>query len=543
MRSPTKGSNYISLSGFRTPPLSWKSLITVTLVIILFLEWKRFNLIVETSPQITQSDQPAYYDGGGEFGPPVINSDSRHGRQLLKKLSNAYNVSARSTSTAPPSSEYAVPPQNLKTEDDKSFGNSVSLAHWLEERQKVYEARQRRVETICHKNNVSTVSSNDTMEDLINFSVHNDSATGRYVERVRKDHFLLSRANQLMGCLINKVASSSMMRMYLTLQGIDQKKIESPHGFRTKFVPENEKELKFSKEHFFKFMLVRHPMERLVSCYFDKMVNGTHKSLRGFRKFVKNKAQSIRRNRREQVNKKKGVYAPLPEDKIDRPIGSYPKNNPWTGNGADVDIKKKKKSNFNSKITNRKQSKKSKSQPNKDRVKREIKPIPDKFVQKIPGAQKSSSKNLTTTAANFEYQERDETQIIPTLDDFLEFILTDLTGQGFSSHWVPYWRMCTPCHFKYNMIGKLETGFDDFTYLWKKAQLDSKVSIPWYHAVLSSEENEQEKHLVKMKSFYSKVPRSTLLRVYEAYKLDFELFDYDFNQVLILAGYEPLPNI
>ena len=63
-------------------------------------------------------------------------------------------------------------------------------------------------------------------------------------------------------------------------------------------------------------MLVRHPMERLVSCYFDKMVNGTHKSLQGFRKFVKNKAQSIRRNRREQVNKKKGVYAPLPEDKI-----------------------------------------------------------------------------------------------------------------------------------------------------------------------------------------------------------------------------------
>ena len=74
-------------------------------------------------------------------------------------------------------------------------------------------------------------------------------------------------------------------------------------------------------------MLVRHPMERLVSCYFDKMVNGTHKSLRGFRKFVKNKAQSIRRNRREQVNKKKGVYAPLPEDKI----GKY-KTKKYDGN-------------------------------------------------------------------------------------------------------------------------------------------------------------------------------------------------------------------
>ena len=61
---------------------------------------------------------------------------------------------------------------------------------------------------------------------------------GRYVERLKTDQFLLSRANQLMGCLINKVASSSMMRMYLTLQGLDTKKIESPHGYRLKFVPE-----------------------------------------------------------------------------------------------------------------------------------------------------------------------------------------------------------------------------------------------------------------------------------------------------------------
>ena len=65
---------------------------------------------------------------------------------------------------------------NITTSIDFLF--AVSLAHWLEERQKVYEARQRRVEAICHKNNVSTISSNDTMEDLINFSVHNDSATG-----------------------------------------------------------------------------------------------------------------------------------------------------------------------------------------------------------------------------------------------------------------------------------------------------------------------------------------------------------------------------
>ena len=40
---------------------------------------------------------------------------------------------------------------------------------------------------------------------------------------------------------------------------------------------------------------------------------------------------------------------------------------------------------------------------------------------------------------------------IPSFSDFLEFVLsTNLLGSGFSSHWVPYWRACTPCHFKYS---------------------------------------------------------------------------------------------
>ena len=76
-------------------------------------------------------------------------------------------------------------------------------------------------------------------------------------------------------------------------------------------------------------------------------------------------------------------------------------------------------------------------------------------------------------------------------------------------------------------------------YLWKKTGLDGKAPIPWAHAGLS--QDSEAKHLARMKSFYSKVPRDTLLRIYQAYKLDYELFDYDFNQVLLLAGYDPIP--
>lgn len=52
---------------------------------------------------------------------------------------------------------------------------------------------------------------------------------------------------------------------------------------------------------------------------------------------------------------------------------------------------------------------------------------------------------------------------------------------------------------------------------------------------------QSSQHKEKMKSFYAKVPRELLLRVYQAFKLDFELFDYDFNEVLILGGHQPLP--
>lgn len=46
---------------------------------------------------------------------------------------------------------------------------------------------------------------------------------------------------------------------------------------------------------------------------------------------------------------------------------------------------------------------------------------------------------------------------IPTFGDFLEFVLsTNLLGSGFSSHWVPYWRACTPCHFKYSGLPRYD---------------------------------------------------------------------------------------
>ena len=149
-------------------------------------------------------------------------------------------------------------------------------------------------------------------------------------------------------------------------------------------------------------MLVRHPMERLVSCYFDKMVNGTHKSLRGFRRFVKMRAQTIRENRRDKINQKVGVYAP--ESAVlegqNRPLGSYPKSNPWAGFGTRENTLAKNKKKKSS------------------RIKR--------------AAVKNVSKNNTKqNVEEFDLGLHDEKTVIPTFDDFLEFALTDLSGTFF----------------------------------------------------------------------------------------------------------------
>ena len=49
--------------------------------------------------------------------------------------------------------------------------------------------------------------------------------------------------------------------------------------------------------------------------------------------------------------------------------------------------------------------------------------------------------------------------------------------------------------------------------------------------------NKNEEKLAKL---YQTVPRATLIDVYKKYKYDYELFGFDFNNVLKLAGYHSL---
>ena len=54
----------------------------------------------------------------------------------------------------------------------------------------------------------------------------------------------------------------------------------------------------------------------------------------------------------------------------------------------------------------------------------------------------------------------------------------------------------------------------------------------------SADDKSEKDHLLG--KLYATVPRGTLIRVYRKYKFDYEMFGFDFNNVLKLAGYSLL---
>ena len=252
--------------------------------------------------------------------------------------------------------------------------------------------------------------------------------------------------------------------------------------------------MKIVDENYLKFLIVRDPLERLVSCYKDKMVSNTHWSLANFRKQVKQRAKQIRINRKSRMR----------QNQISMKLNRIKRS------GLVKNI------NMATQFWNDNQS------------------LPEFNKKDVEHQNQSASipttRQVVKTPKSLIIEPKPED--IPTFSDFLEYILaSDMMGTGFSSHWVPYWRACTPCHFHYSVIAKLETGEDDLTYIWRKSGLESQTAIPWAN---KSKSRARKKELA---DYYSSIPRSMILRVFMRYRLDYEMFGYDINTALGIGGH------
>ena len=119
------------------------------------------------------------------------------------------------------------------------------------------------------------------------------------------NHLVVNEEHKVLYCFIPKVSSSAMCRIFVVMEGL-YPSIEKASNVHNRVVRLNNK--KFSKEkrlymleNFYKFVIVRDPLERLVSGYRDKIQNKTHIYNKHQRDLVKKAIERYRYNNTKTV--------------------------------------------------------------------------------------------------------------------------------------------------------------------------------------------------------------------------------------------------
>lgn len=112
-----------------------------------------------------------------------------------------------------------------------------------------------------------------------------------------------------------------------------------------------------------------------------------------------------------------------------------------------------------------------------------------------------------------------------TFREFVWFLL-DTVDQPYDSHWTRMWRVCQPCTVHFDFIGKIETSYEDLSYIYKHLDID-KVIGKNVSAILNKSES---RRLVS--ECFSQLDEETFYKLYEVYKEDFIMFDYSMEEFL-----------
>ena len=112
------------------------------------------------------------------------------------------------------------------------------------------------------------------------------------------------------------------------------------------------------------------------------------------------------------------------------------------------------------------------------------------------------------------------------LDEVIQFI-TDLGSEinmdEFRDHFLPIHRVSNPCVIKYDFIGHYENLAIEAPYVLRWLGVDHLVQFPPVH------DSRAVKTLIQA---YQKVPLDLLRRLWEYYKIDYEMFGYSINETI-----------
>ncbi|EDW64577.1 carbohydrate sulfotransferase 11 [Drosophila virilis] len=120
----------------------------------------------------------------------------------------------------------------------------------------------------------------------------------------------------------------------------------------------------------------------------------------------------------------------------------------------------------------------------------------------------------------------------PTFEEFVRFLIQEhATGNRFDEHWAPVYSFCTPCSVNFSIIGKTETFQRDSEFIIRQAGLESLLLGKLPRRKLRKIANRARNGVKSeelVERYFADLDRSTLDQLLKIYRIDFELFDYDY---------------
>ena len=123
---------------------------------------------------------------------------------------------------------------------------------------------------------------------------------------------------------------------------------------------------------------------------------------------------------------------------------------------------------------------------------------------------------------------KSEEKVEPTFEEFVRYLVdTDLSLYA-DDHWIPYYLFCTPCLVDYDFIIHFETLDQDVSQLLQF--LSNKMNEEASGGVLGGPEWKHKtsggRSVELLHSYYRQLNKSTVEKLFQKYRLDFELFGY-----------------
>ncbi|KAK8386108.1 hypothetical protein O3P69_010674 [Scylla paramamosain] len=117
----------------------------------------------------------------------------------------------------------------------------------------------------------------------------------------------------------------------------------------------------------------------------------------------------------------------------------------------------------------------------------------------------------------------------PTWKEFVRYVINTPPSK-FDEHWKPIYTLCSPCVVKYDVIAKMETFSEDTQYIINQVGLENVLHVEWIHRTAKTKTSD-----VALK-YYSQLTVNQVEQLYEKYRLDFDLFGYDYDDYRDMAA-------